>query len=101
MGLVLAGSFILFMVLGVPVGLAIGAAGLLVVLLSGFPLAMIPQTMFSGNESFALVAVPFFVLAGDILARGYLRTDRRLCRSHPRRIPGEGFPSSPLWHPCS
>ncbi|HPK06191.1 MAG TPA: TRAP transporter large permease [Aminivibrio sp.] len=69
MGLVLAGSFILFMVLGVPVGLAIGAAGLLVVLLSGFPLAMIPQTMFSGNESFALVAVPFFVLAGDILAR--------------------------------
>lgn len=70
MGLVLAGSFILFMVLGVPVGLAIGAAGLLVVLLSGFPLAMIPQTMFSGNESFALVAVPFFVLAGDILARG-------------------------------
>ena len=70
MGLVLAGSFILFMVLGVPVGLAIGAAGLLIVLLSGFPLAMIPQTMFSGNESFALVAVPFFVLAGDILARG-------------------------------
>ena len=70
MGLVLAGSFIVFMVLGVPVGLAIGAAGLLVVLLSGFPLAMIPQTMFSGNESFALVAVPFFVLAGDILAKG-------------------------------
>jgi C4-dicarboxylate transporter DctM subunit len=70
MGLVLAGSFVLFMVLGVPVGLAIGAAGLFVVLLSGFPLAMIPQTMFSGNESFALVAVPFFVLAGDILAKG-------------------------------
>lgn len=70
MGLVLAGGFLVFMLLGVPVGLAIGAAGLLVVVLSGFPLAMIPQTMFSGNESFALVAVPFFVLAGDILARG-------------------------------
>jgi C4-dicarboxylate transporter DctM subunit len=69
-GLVLAVGFLVFMLMGVPVGLAIGAAGLLVVLLSGFPLAMIPQTMFSGNESFALVAVPFFVLAGDILARG-------------------------------
>lgn len=70
MGLILAVSFVVFMLLGVPVGLAIGAAGLILVLLSGFPLAMIPQTMFSGNESFALVAVPFFVLAGDILARG-------------------------------
>ncbi|GAB1486848.1 hypothetical protein MASR2M79_18990 [Aminivibrio sp.] len=70
MGWVLAGGFAAFMLLGVPVGLAIGAAGLLVVVLSGFPLAMVPQMMFSGNESFALVAVPFFVLAGDILARG-------------------------------
>lgn len=70
MGLVLTGGFILFMLLGVPVGLAIGASGLLVVFLSGFPLEMIPQTMFSGNESFALVAVPFFVLAGDLLAKG-------------------------------
>ncbi|MGI6790040.1 TRAP transporter large permease [Aminivibrio sp.] len=70
MGLVLAGSFILFLIVGVPVGLAIGCSGLLVVILSDFPLAMIPQTMFSGNESFALVAVPFFVLAGDILAKG-------------------------------
>lgn len=70
MGLVLAGSFAFFLLLGVPVGLAIGVSGLLIVFLSGFPLEMIPQTMFSGNESFALVAVPFFVLAGDILAKG-------------------------------
>lgn len=70
MGLVLAGSFAFFLLLGVPVGLSIGVSGLLIVFLSGFPLEMIPQTMFSGNESFALVAVPFFVLAGDILARG-------------------------------
>jgi len=68
MGLVLAGGFILFMLLGVPVGLAIGASGLLVVFLSGFPLEMIPQTMFSGNESFALVAVPFSALAGGVAA---------------------------------
>nr|HPR89851.1 TRAP transporter large permease [Synergistaceae bacterium] len=70
MGLVLAGSFAFFLLLGVPVGLAIGVSGLLIVFLNGFPLEMIPQTMFSGNESFALVAVPFFVLAGDILAKG-------------------------------
>ena len=31
---------------------------------------MVPQTLFEGNNSFSLVAVPFFVLAGDILAKG-------------------------------
>ncbi len=39
MGLILAGGFLVFMLLGVPVGLAIGAAGLLVGVLSGCPLA--------------------------------------------------------------
>lgn len=70
MGLLLVGSFILFLCIGVPIALAIGVSATMVVMASGFPLAMVPQTMFSGNESFALVAVPFFVLAGDILARG-------------------------------
>ncbi|HCL78357.1 MAG TPA: C4-dicarboxylate ABC transporter permease [Synergistaceae bacterium] len=70
MGLLLVGSFILLLCIGVPIALAIGASATIVVIASGFPLAMVPQTMFSGNESFALVAVPFFVLAGDILARG-------------------------------
>ncbi len=70
MGLLLVGSFILLLCIGVPIALAIGASATIVVMASGFPLAMVPQTMFSGNESFALVAVPFFVLAGDILARG-------------------------------
>jgi C4-dicarboxylate transporter DctM subunit len=70
MGLLLVGSFILLLCIGVPIALAIGVSATIVIMASGFPLAMVPQTMFSGNESFALVAVPFFVLAGDILARG-------------------------------
>jgi len=70
MGWILAGSFFLFLLLGVPIGLSIGVSALTVLIISGIPLEMVPQTMFAGNNSFALVAVPFFILAGDILAKG-------------------------------
>ena len=70
MGWILFGSFFLFLLIGVPVGLAVGLAALIIFLLSGIPLQMVPQTFFEGTSSYALVAVPFFILAGDILARG-------------------------------
>jgi len=70
MGWIIFGSFFLLMLIGVPIGLSIGIAALVVFLASGIPLQMVPQTLLEGNNSFALVAVPFFVLAGDILARG-------------------------------
>ena len=70
MGWVIFGSFFLLMLIGVPIGLSIGLAALVVFMVSGIPLQMVPQTLLEGNNSFALVAVPFFVLAGDILARG-------------------------------
>ncbi len=70
MGWLLFGSFFLFLLVGVPVGLAVGLSALIVFVVSGIPLQMVPQTFFEGSSSYALVAVPFFILAGDILARG-------------------------------
>jgi len=70
MGWVLFGSFFLFLLIGVPVGLAVGLSALIVFVATGIPLQMVPQTFFEGSSSYALVAVPFFILAGDILARG-------------------------------
>ncbi len=70
MGWIIFGSFFALMIIGVPIGLAIGLSSLIVFLSSGIPLQMVPQTLLEGNNSFSLVAVPFFVLAGDILARG-------------------------------
>lgn len=66
----MGGAFFLLMALGMPIGLAIGVAATIVLLINGLPLQMVPQMMFTGNNSFALVAVPFFILAGDILAKG-------------------------------
>jgi C4-dicarboxylate transporter DctM subunit len=70
MGWVIFGSFFLLLLIGVPIGLAIGLSALIVFLAGGLPLQMVPQTLLEGNNSFALVAVPFFILAGDLLARG-------------------------------
>jgi C4-dicarboxylate transporter DctM subunit len=70
MGAVLIVSFLILLVFGVPIALSIGVSAMLVMVLSEMPLEALPQTLFSGVNSFSLVAVPFFVMAGDILARG-------------------------------
>ena len=70
MSLVLAGLFVLFLLMGIPVAIVIGAATMSALNLSGVPLMVVPQQMFSGINSFALVAVPMFVLAGDVMAQG-------------------------------
>ncbi|MGJ8544900.1 MAG: TRAP transporter large permease [Sulfitobacter sp.] len=70
MSLVLAGLFVLFLLMGIPVAIVIGAATMAALDLSGIPLMVVPQQMFSGINSFALVAVPMFVLAGDVMAQG-------------------------------
>ncbi len=70
MGWVLFGIFFVLLLLGVPIAVSIGAAAIFVLILNQIPLEIVPQTMFEGNDSFALVAVPFFILAGDILAHG-------------------------------
>ncbi|MBU0644799.1 MAG: TRAP transporter large permease [Alphaproteobacteria bacterium] len=70
MSLVLAGLFVVFLVMGIPVAIVIGAASMTALNLSGVPLMVVPQQMFSGINSFAFVAVPMFILAGDIMAQG-------------------------------
>ncbi|MDW7747569.1 TRAP transporter large permease [Halomonas sp.] len=62
--------FLAFMLLGVPIALAIGASTLVALDAQGVPLMVLPQQMFQGINSFALVAVPMFILAGDLMAQG-------------------------------
>ena len=71
--IVLFGSFFTFLGLGVPILFAIGIASLLTVMLSlpfDAAIAVISQKMASGLDSFALLAIPFFILAGNIMNRG-------------------------------
>jgi len=70
MTLVLFASFFILLVLGVPVAIAIALSSIVVLVKEGMPLLIVTQRMFAGTDSFALVAVPFFILAGDLLAKG-------------------------------
>ena len=72
MGLILFGVFLFLLIIGVPVAFSIcTAAG--VTVLSGLgqaKLLILIQRMFEACNSFSLIAVPFFILAGDLLSKG-------------------------------
>lgn len=58
-------------VTNVPIGFALGIAALASLIVSGtMPISMIPQRMVAGANSFPLLAIPFFMLAGAIMERG-------------------------------
>ncbi|MDR2726973.1 MAG: TRAP transporter large permease [Deltaproteobacteria bacterium] len=67
---ILFGSFLLLLAIGVPVAFSVAIAGTTVLVLGEVPLLVTVQRMFAATDSFPLVAVPFFILAGDLLARG-------------------------------
>lgn len=82
-------SFALFLVLGVPISISIGAGATIALLSGGFPLHVIGQRMVGGLDSFLLVAVPLFVLAGNLMNAGKI-TDRifNFARESVGWIPG-------------
>lgn len=69
--------FALLLILGLPIAFVLGATGLAHLLVIGdssfYPVAV--QRMFSGINSFSMMAIPFFVLAGEIMNRGRI-TDK-------------------------
>src|ERR671912_472588 len=66
--LILLGSFLVLMVLGLPVALAMAVSSLLYILATGVaPDVVLAQRMIAGVESFPLLAVPFFILAGNLM----------------------------------
>jgi C4-dicarboxylate transporter DctM subunit len=67
----LASTLVICFLINVPIGFALGMAALASLLASGsMPIAMIPQRMVAGANSFPLLAIPFFMLAGAIMERG-------------------------------
>jgi TRAP-type C4-dicarboxylate transport system permease large subunit len=66
--LVLLGGFLLLMVLGVPVAVSmVGASLAYLAVHGGAPDVIVAQRMIAGVESFPLLAVPFFILAGNLM----------------------------------
>lgn len=68
---VLFGSFAILLLLSVPIGIALGLATLTTIFYSGsLPVEFLMKELVTSVDSFPLMAVPFFILAGEIMGRG-------------------------------
>lgn len=63
-------SFLVFLVLGVPVSFALGLSCVLTYLYEGLPAATAMQSMVSGMNAFSFLAVPFFIFSGELMLHG-------------------------------
>ncbi len=64
-------AFAVFVVLNTPISLALGLASLVGLMYKGgMPFILVPQKLFTGIDSFALLAVPLFILAGNLMETG-------------------------------
>jgi len=67
---VLVALFVLFMA-GVPIAVSLALAGVIgLEFFSNLPLLLVAQRMFVGIDSFPLMAIPFFILAGNLMSAG-------------------------------
>jgi tripartite ATP-independent transporter DctM subunit len=85
-------SFITLLAIGVPVAWSLGIASFITLLVSvaaGPSATTIAQRMATGLDSFALLAIPFFVLAGEIMNKGGIANRLiELAKSLAGRLPG-------------
>jgi C4-dicarboxylate transporter DctM subunit len=70
MAVLLFAVFAVTLLLGIPVAFSIMLSAVAVLVAGDVSLGMVAQRMFASVNSFPLVAVPFFILAGDLLANG-------------------------------
>ncbi|MFW6028168.1 MAG: TRAP transporter large permease [bacterium] len=68
--LLLFGSLLALLLIGVPVFAALGISSLLYIIAAGIPPLIVVQQMFDGIDKFPLLAVPFFILAGLLMNAG-------------------------------
>lgn len=63
-------SFVALVMLGVPIAFSLGLSSLIYILLNDISLTIVAQKMYAGIDSFVLVAIPGFMLAGNLMNQG-------------------------------
>ena len=71
---ILIGGFAILCLLGMPVAYALGLAAIFAALWIDLPLEAVMLKVSDGTDDFALLAIPFFILAGGIMAEGGMAT---------------------------
>lgn len=67
---ILLGSFLFLIIIGVPIAFGLGVSALLTAMYAGIGSAMIAQRVAASMQSFPLLAIPLFIIAGAIMAKG-------------------------------
>lgn len=67
--LILFGSFFLLLLLNVPIAFALGVSSIATLLSQGLPLSVIPTNLYASTSKFVLLAIPFFILGGNVMER--------------------------------
>ena len=71
-------SFFVFLIMGVPIAICLGLSSVCAILYSGTSLTIVATNMYAGISKFLLLAIPFFVLSGNIMAKAGI--SKRLVR---------------------
>lgn len=74
MEILLFALFFIFLFIGIPVAFCLGLSSMVYLFLSEIPLVVIPQKMYAGLDTFTLLCIPGFVLAGNLMNRGGITT---------------------------
>lgn len=70
--LILIGSFVLLLLFNVPIAVCLGLSSLITFFVTGQSLNAVPIQYFGANCKFVLLAVPFFILAGNIMEKAQI-----------------------------
>ncbi|WP_283152588.1 TRAP transporter large permease [Guptibacillus hwajinpoensis] len=82
-------SFFILLLFGVPIAFSMGASALLYIMVAGIPIEMFAQRFFSNTQSFAFLAIPFFILAGNLMIHGNIaQRIINVANSMVRQLPG-------------
>ena len=73
-GLLVFILLLLLSFLGIPIFISLGIGTLIALNMADLPMLVLPQKLFAGMNSSSLLAIPFFILAGNLMARGITRS---------------------------
>ena len=69
-GILLFGAFIVMLIIGVPIALALGVSTMVTLFYIDMPITVVGQRIFTALDSTSIMAIPFFVLAGNLMTQG-------------------------------
>ena len=72
--LILIGSFVVLLLLNVPIAVCLGMSSIFTFIATGMSFNAIPIQYFGANCKFVLLAIPFFILAGNIMEKAQIST---------------------------